>query len=208
MRPRLTFVLAVAAFGLISAKGFERWPRAPWDAMAPVTAAAQDSQTPAATEAPDQGAGRPTSEQALLERLGERRQEIEAQEQALTMREKLLEATEKRVEERLAELKAIEERFAAEKKARQEERVQALQNVVTMYEGMKPKDAARIFNDLDPEVLLSVVKQMNARKMAEVLAQMQPAAAQRLTVELAREAQVPEPVAEVGGELPKIGAPD
>ena len=60
-----------------------------------------------------------------------------------------------------------------------------LKPIVTMYESMKPKDAAKIFDRLDIRVLLELASQINPRKMSEILAQMNPEAAERLTVELA-----------------------
>ena len=57
-----------------------------------------------------------------------------------------------------------------------------------MYENMKPKDAARIFDRLDMKILVDVSTQMNPRKMSDILAQMTPDAAERLTVELANRA--------------------
>ena len=53
-----------------------------------------------------------------------------------------------------------------------------------MYETMKPKEAARVFEKLDLTVLVPVVNAMNPRKMSEVLAAMSPESASRLTVEL------------------------
>ena len=57
-----------------------------------------------------------------------------------------------------------------------------------MYENMKPKDAARIFDRLDMKILVDVSTQMNPRKMSDILAQMSPDAAERLTVRLANRA--------------------
>ncbi len=57
-----------------------------------------------------------------------------------------------------------------------------------MYENMKSKDAARILDRLDMKILVDVATQINPRKMSEILAQMTPEAAERLTVELARRA--------------------
>ena len=53
---------------------------------------------------------------------------------------------------------------------------------------MKPKDAARVFDPLDVAVLMAMVDHMNPRKMSEILAAMDPAAAEKLTVALARKA--------------------
>jgi len=56
---------------------------------------------------------------------------------------------------------------------------------VKVYEAMKPRDAAAIFNDLDQPVLLQVVDRMKAAKAAPVLAAMQPDKARTLTSKLA-----------------------
>ena len=54
-----------------------------------------------------------------------------------------------------------------------------------MYETMKPKEAAKIFDRLDIKVLLEVASQIKPQRMSEIMAQMTPEAAERLTVELA-----------------------
>lgn len=126
-----------------------------------------------------------STEIEVLERLAERRKQLDKREKALELQEKLLRAAEKKIAERLTEIKAIEERVETSFGKRSKEKSQRFKNLVSMYENMKPKDAARIFNSLEMEVLLSVVQNMNARKMAAVLAKMDSIAAQRLTIELA-----------------------
>ena len=54
-----------------------------------------------------------------------------------------------------------------------------------MYETMKPKEAAKIFDRLDIKVLIDVATQMKPQIMSAILAQMSPENAERLTVELA-----------------------
>ena len=51
---------------------------------------------------------------------------------------------------------------------------------------MKAKSAARIFDRLDVDVLVGVAKRMNPEALAAVLARMDPAVAERVTVELAQ----------------------
>jgi flagellar motility protein MotE (MotC chaperone) len=58
---------------------------------------------------------------------------------------------------------------------------------VAMYETMKAKEAATIFNQLDMPVLLRVTRAMNPRKMAPILARMDPMRAKSLTAGLATE---------------------
>jgi flagellar motility protein MotE (MotC chaperone) len=129
------------------------------------------------------------SERALLERLGERREEWQQKGRDLEMREKLLENAEKKLEARINDLKALEQKTELSAAQRGDTEAGALKNLVTMYETMKPKEAARVFDRLQHDVLVPVVLQMNPRKMAEVLAVMSPEAAERLTVALATRAR-------------------
>ncbi len=125
------------------------------------------------------------SEEALLARLAERRGELDRRDADIAMRTALLEAAEKRLDERTKELAALEAQVAAlvdEKQAAEEAGFRA---VVTMYETMKPKDAAKIFDTLGTTVMVKVVRAMSPRKMSPILAAMSPEPAQKLTVALA-----------------------
>ena len=105
------------------------------------------------------------------------------------MRERLLEDAERKLESRINELKAMEEKAEAAATKRGDTEAGALRNLVTMYESMKPKDAAKIFDRLSHDVLVPVVLQMKPPKMAEVLAVMMPETAEKLTVALATRAK-------------------
>ena len=174
-------------------------------ASVPAAARLREVPAPAAAPAPAQdGAG---SERALLERLAERRAEIEARARELDMRENLLRATEARLEARIGELKAIEARIGETERKRDDEAKAKIEGLVTMYEAMKAKDAARILGRLELPVLLAVAERMNPRKMADILAAMDPEPAQRLTVELATRGERRKPAeARAAQELPKIEA--
>lgn len=176
-----------------------------------------EEKNPAAEPAADRPTFEPApqaaspAERALLERLGERREEIQQKTRELEMRERLLENAEKRIEGRLNELKGAEEKAAEAAGKKGDSEAAAIRNLVTMYEAMKPKDAARVFDRLAHDVLVPVVKQMNPRKMAEILAVMSPEAAERLTVALATRARPPAQAAATAAlppnELPAIDAP-
>ncbi|WP_150525589.1 MotE family protein [Roseibium sediminis] len=189
----------------------------PMDGEAPA-----EGETPAEGEAPAEGAegsaegettplpesleiGGSAAERAVLESLGKRRETLDQQRGQLDLREKLLQATEERIDKRVEELKALEQRIEAalDEKRKQEENEVA--SLVVMYESMKPKDAARIFNRLDLPVLLKVVRQMKPKKMADILGKMDPEAAEQLTVAIAGVEAAPKPVMqETSDELPKI----
>ena len=61
---------------------------------------------------------------------------------------------------------------AAQKK--EEAEAARFKSLVTMYETMKPRDAAKIFDRLEVNVLLQVASMMNPRSMSEILALMTP----------------------------------
>ena len=141
------------------------------------------------------------SERAVLERLQARRQELDARARELEIRENLIKAAEKRLETKTEELKSLEQRVGAAGERKAEADAARLKGLVTMYEGMKPKDAARIFDRLDMSVLFELASQIKPPKMADILAQMSAEAAERLTVEMSRRSSdKPASVA----DLPKI----
>ena len=130
----------------------------------------------------------PPGERAVLERLQERRQQLDARVREMEMRESLLQAAEKRLEARLTELKAVEARINTIVQQRDDDELKRFKGIVTMYENMKPKEASRIFDRLDLKILVDVATQMKPATMSAILAQMSPEAAERLTVELASRA--------------------
>lgn len=126
-----------------------------------------------------------SGERAVLENLQERRRQLEARARELEIREGLLKAAEKRLEARLEELKAKEAELKATMEKKDEAEAARFKSLVAMYESMKPKDAARIFDRLELKVLIEVATHINPRRMSDILAQMSPEVAERLTVELA-----------------------
>jgi flagellar motility protein MotE (MotC chaperone) len=144
----------------------------------------------------------PRGERAILERLSDRRQQLDARDEELAMRENLLKAAEKRVEAKVTELKALEAKVKSALDQRDETEAKRFKGIVAMYENMKPKDAARIFDRLDLKILVDVSTQMKPVTMSAILAQMSPEAAERLTVELAQRASTQKTAAADG--LPQI----
>ncbi len=177
--------------------------------------AKKEEPKPAEQRPPDPLPPTPTSasERAVLERLQERRGAIDERAKEMEMREALLQAAERKLDGRINDLKAIEDRLDAGAKAEKAEADKQIRTVVVMYETMKPKDAARVFDRLKLDVLVPVATAMKPARMAEILAAMSPEAAERLTVALAtrgNEAQAPAaaaPGAAPAGELPRIDQP-
>jgi flagellar motility protein MotE (MotC chaperone) len=111
-----------------------------------------------------------------------------------------MKASEKRLEARINELKELEARISAAAQQKDEGEAAKFKNLITMYDNMKAKDAAKIFDRLDLRVLVDVATQINPRRMSDILAQMSAEAAERLTVEFAARAKDKDRP----GDLPKI----
>jgi flagellar motility protein MotE (MotC chaperone) len=147
---------------------------------------------PAQDFADDDASGGSAGEADVLTSLTKRRAELDARERALTMRENLLNASEGRVDQKIAALKDLQTQIQAllgQRDAKEEAQIASL---VKTYSAMKPKDAARIFNSLSDDVLLPVAKGMKSDVLAPVLAGMNPDAAQKLTVKLAALLKLPD----------------
>lgn len=133
------------------------------------------------------------SEIEVLQSLSLRRKELEERDREMDMRANLLRITETRVEERIAELKKIETQIGALLKRHDEEKEYKFKRLVKVYENMKPKDAARIFDIMEMKILLEMVERMKESKMAPILAKMNGDAAKALTIELANRRRLPDP---------------
>jgi flagellar motility protein MotE (MotC chaperone) len=142
------------------------------------------------------------SERAILERLQSRRQELEARAREIDIRESLLKAAEKRIESKVQEMKAVESRITAVGEQKAEADAAHFKGIITMYESMKPKDAAKVFDRLEMPVLYEIASQIAPRKMSDILGLMSTEAAERLTTEMARRAG-PDKSASAA-DLPKI----
>ena len=126
------------------------------------------------------------SERTLLLDLRARRSELEARDAQLQTREQVLGAAEHRLATRIDELTALQKRLEALETSRKARDDVNWRGLVKLYETMKPRDAAVIFNDLDLPVLLQVVDRMKEAKAAAVLAAMLPERARQVTAELAQ----------------------
>ncbi|MEM6782034.1 MAG: flagellar protein FlbB [Pseudomonadota bacterium] len=128
----------------------------------------------------------------LFEDLSERRKDIEGKERELAMREALLQAAERELEQKFAELEGLRQEIESLLEKQSEEEEARIQSLVRIYEGMKAKDAARIFNTLETDVLLSVIGRMSERKSAPIIASMSPERARSITILLAEQKTLPD----------------
>jgi flagellar motility protein MotE (MotC chaperone) len=126
------------------------------------------------------------SEKALLQELRRRRQELDAKAEVIAARESVLVAAEQKLTARVSEMQVLQAKLEG-LDSEQRQKVEAgWQGLVKLYEAMKPKDAATIFNDLTMPILLQVMDRMKDAKAAAVMAAMNPDKARDVTAELAQ----------------------
>jgi len=138
------------------------------------------------------------SEIDLLQKLAERRVEIDRRAREMETREGLLAAAESRIDRKIQDFKALQATIESLIKTYDEQQDTKLMSLVKIYENMKPKDAARIFEELEMNVLLAVAERMKERSLAPIMAKMNPQKARDVTVELNALRRLPEPKG-VGG---------
>jgi len=133
-----------------------------------------------------------TSEVEVLTSLSKRRSELDTRESQLQVQANVLAATEARVDAKITQLKVLQSQINALLGQRDQAQEKQLASLVKTYSAMKPKDAARIFDSLDNDVLVPVAQQMKSDVLAPVLAAMTPEQAQKLTVKLANKLTLPD----------------
>ncbi|MBN8521064.1 MAG: flagellar protein FlbB [Alphaproteobacteria bacterium] len=139
---------------------------------------------------------------ALFKDLSARRQDIESREKEVALREALLKAGEQEIDQKYKELSALKAEIQNLLKQQSAEEEKRAASLVKIYEGMKAKDAARIFDTLDMDVLIQVLGRMSERKSAPIIAAMSAERARSLTVMLAEQKRLPGLADDVQGEEP------
>jgi flagellar motility protein MotE (MotC chaperone) len=199
--PRFRLMPAcVAVIGLLGAAKVERLWRAAGEgwpglgvaqastptAPTPATASARVPAAPPPAPAPAPPSPELLAERAVLEALRARRAEIEAREQQAVARETMVAAAERRLSQRVEELTLLQQRLETIERERAEREEAGLRGLVKLYEGMRVRDAATIFDELEMPVLVRIVDRMREAKAAPVMGAMRPERARLLTAELAR----------------------
>ena len=186
------------------AKEGEKKPEAPKaeekkpDIAAPAPAKPEEKKTESApAEAPPArqpavkgNAASPESD--LYKQLMGRREQLDKRAQELDSREALTLVAEKRIDQKIKEMEALRAQLQALVGQASEAQVAQIENLVKIYEIMKPKEAAKIFESLEMPILLGVVQKMKPARTAAVLAEMNPEKAKEVTTALTKRDQLPE----------------
>lgn len=127
----------------------------------------------------------------VLRSLADRRVELDERAEQLDTREQMAAAAESRLDEQIAELKELETGVQALLTTMEQKRDERLEGLVSVYQSMKPKDAARIFETLSNDVLLEVSQRMKHAQLGAVMSAMSSKRAEELTRLLAERAELP-----------------
>lgn len=127
----------------------------------------------------------------VFDDLAKRRKMLDRREKELMTRDALLRAAEQELDRKFQELSTLREEIENLLQQQSEEERARIQSLVKIYEGMKPKEAARIFDTLDLDVLMAVMSRMSERRASPILANMNPERARTVTILLAEEKQLP-----------------
>ena len=159
------------------------------DAGLPPLNPAAKVMTAAVDEHAPEGSGSLQAE--VFQRLTERREELDRRTRELDQREALLSAAQQRIDQKVTELTELRTNIEGLLRQVDEKQTAQLESLVKIYETMKPKDAARIFEALELPVLLDVVERMREGKSAPVLAAMDPLKAKEVTASLIERRALP-----------------
>ena len=130
-------------------------------------------------------AGLSPAELRVLQSLGARRGQLDQREQDIDVQLQLLAAAEAKLDAKMKALTGLKgdiQGLLGQVDAQKQAEVDRL---VTVYQGMKPKDAAARMTLLSDEVRLPIAAKMKERTLAMILANMAPGDAKVLTERLA-----------------------
>ncbi|KEJ90543.1 MotE family protein [Sulfitobacter donghicola] len=134
----------------------------------------------------------PSDVSALLKALQEREALVLKRERQLELRKKALAVADIEIEKRLKALSETEQNLRATLSLADEASEKDLLKLTAVYESMKPKDAAILFEEMEANFAAGFVGRMRPDAAAQLMAGLSPKAAYSISVILAgRNAEVP-----------------
>ncbi len=149
----------------------------------------------AQVETADLGRATPPSRtemSTLLQALLDREARVEQRETQMDVREKALTVARGEIERRLKVLEDTEAQLRATLSRADTAAEDDVARLTTVYENMKPKDAAALFEEMEPEFAAGFLARMRPDAAASVMAGLKPQTAYTISVILAgRNARAP-----------------
>jgi flagellar motility protein MotE (MotC chaperone) len=206
--PRLLPLIAISAAGVLAVKGLASVQALPsafagaraWgeEAVKPADAKKDDksaalppaSKPPAPVCAPTAAelakqAGLSPAELQLLQSLGVRRGQLDQRDKDFDTQLALMAAAEGKLDAKIRAMQALKGEVQGMLGQAETQKTAELTRLVTVYQAMKPRDAAARMTLLADDVRLPIAARMKERPLSAILAQMPPAEAKALTEKLA-----------------------
>ena len=124
------------------------------------------------------------SEILILQELAERREALDIRAKEIDKRAIQLKVAEDEIDKKIKQLKAYEQKLQKLINKYSEQEQENIASLVKLYTSMKPKDAARIFNTLDMNITVALLKGMKPSSSSAILSQMNSENAKAVTSEL------------------------
>jgi flagellar motility protein MotE (MotC chaperone) len=228
--PRLLPLVAVAIGGVLAVKALSDVAAFP-QLFAAVGARAEEAPSPAKSAGPlpaaigaaaaapasvhacaqspaelAKAAGLSPGELQTLQNLGARRGQIDDRERMLDTQLQLLAAAEAKVDSKMKALNGVKAQIQALLGQADQQEQTEIDRLVTVYEKMKPADAAAVFATLDDKVRIPVAAKMKAAALAQILAKMPTVEAKKVTESLAHRYSAAQTLSDAGEAPPPAPA--
>lgn len=160
------------------------------DAKAPPAGPAVDVKT-AALPADAQLTPTSCTDPSLRAAIDEQKTDLADRSRRIVEGEAVLAATAARASAQIERLTAVKKDVEALLRQRSNMQSEDLKRMVTIYETMKPRDAARIFNELETAVVIDVLDRMQERRSAPIIAELEDNKAREVTRQILQRRALP-----------------
>ncbi len=181
LRPGALFVIAICFIGSGALRVAELGP-----AIAEEVSSMANAEIAMAAQEEKYGQCPPQLEpESLLIAIQDREAELNAMEMRLNDREQVLRVAAIKIEEQLAQLESAEKRLASTIALADEAAEKDIQRLTAVYENMKPKSAADIFETMDINFAAGFLMRMRPDAAAAVMTSLSADAAYSISVVMA-----------------------
>lgn len=108
----------------------------------------------------------------VMAHIQQRELELKRKEELLQQREEYLKGMQQDVERQLKELIDVQKEIQAYRTEKEENRSAQIRSLSKIYGTMKPKEAAKLLENLEDQLVVSIISSMNATEAANILANM------------------------------------
>jgi flagellar motility protein MotE (MotC chaperone) len=118
--------------------------------------------------------------------VGKIEQELKEKERALNEKEALLKALQKDIEGKLARLEEIQKNIEAFRKEQERLKNEKIDSLVKIYGTMKPKEASKLLEKLDDDLVVNIISRMTTEQAAKIIANMDVKKAAEISQKLSK----------------------